>query len=210
MRGLAQPPDTVARLTVDVLADGARSSTGWWLYSPFWATALPSDLYSTLAQLNFAVVSFVNACTAAAASCNVLRLTTYRSDQISIVTGTAPNLGAWGGMTPNNVATAVHWLTGDRGSGGQCITYMPAFPDDFTDDHLTVNDTGVTNVRNAAGTFLNAVPTCTSPTISSLALATLHRARAGVPLVTPTVSLIEGANVALKIGRCSRRLYATR
>lgn len=210
MRGLPPPPDDVCHFEVDLTNDGARSSVGFWLLAPGSGVALISDLELVLADLIFAALDLLTQLTTAGTQLITCRLVTFSPQYVALAEPVSNNHGAWNGSQANEVALGIAWLTGDRGKGATPVNRLPGFPDDFTDDHLTVNDTGRGNVLVHAGAFINAVNAISHGGITSVTLGTLRRQRGGLPLPAAEFSPYQGARPVRPIARVSRRMYVRR
>jgi hypothetical protein len=143
-------------------------------------------------------------------TCDVFRLTTYGPDSPNLVGSGLGGHGALGGAQANAVATAIHFITGDRGRGRQCTMHVPGFPDDFTDDHLTLTSFSRATVTVQARTYIDNVAAAASGTILQTSLVTLHRSAGGIPSGETTVAPVIDASAAPNIARIGRRLYSHR
>jgi hypothetical protein len=210
VRGLPPPPSDVARLSAIVDIDGARAGCSWWLQMLPGPPYAASDIHDVHADFVLYGVQFLVACMGSGASVVACRLQVTGIETWDLWGEPAPNHGAWGGIQANNVATAVHWITNDVGKGRQSITWVPGFPDNFTDDHLVTNGTARLNVQLAALDYLANMASVAHGDITGCQLGTLHRARHGAPLASSQFAPFVYAMPARPIGRCGRRLYVRR
>jgi hypothetical protein len=210
VRGLPPPPPNVARVNFDCTTDSARWTIGFWIEMFPLGPYTLADLQGVLAQVTIAGTQFVNQLTTAASKIDTCRLALQGPQIAALFETVAFNVGALSGAQANQVSTALHWITGDPGRSGQAMTYMGGFSDDFTDDHLVLNDVGMNTVRNEARNFLNAVDATFFGAILQCTLGTLHRSRAGTPLLVATFSPFVGIAPARKLGTIRRRMYARR
>jgi hypothetical protein len=182
VRGLPPVPQDVAFLQAGLENDGARATVGWWLQIPGLASAIPTDIRSTLDLLAVAVEEFINPLTPVSCSVVTCRLAAGGSAPFSLLVHVSANVGAWSSGSDTQVATGVHWETTVARRRGASITHIPWTPDQFTDDHLRLNDTGFDDTANEATDFITQVSTCGVGGIPVVTLGTLYRSQFGYPL----------------------------
>lgn len=210
MRGLPPTPPDVLRFDAYCDTDGAPSSIGFYVLAAPGPPYDVGDLTTLLGLFILAVLDFVNQCSAGGTSVLTCRLRSTGIETWDIVEGCSPNHGAWTGNQANMVASVCHWLTGETGRGRQAVTWIPGFPDNFTDDHLHANDTCMHTVRFQANTFLAAIAAMSAGTILQCSLGTVHRSRHGAPLHVATFSPFVDVTASRVIGRCGRRMRVRR
>jgi hypothetical protein len=210
VRGLPPPPANVAHIEFDCATNDARWSIGFWVeLAPDPPYYLP-DLQQVFAQVVIAGTQLVNKLTSNATSIRTSRLSLEGMQAVSFLETVAFNSGALGGAQANSVATPLHWVTERAGKSGQAMTYMGGFADDFTDDHLTLNDVGMNQVRNEGVTFINAVDAAHYGAILQATLGTLSRSVAAHPRLSSVFLPFVGIVPARKLGTIRRRMYASR
>lgn len=182
MRGLPPVPQDVAHLIAELLNDGARASVGFWIQMPGLGSAIATDVETVFDTLISYTEQFVNALTPISASVDACRLIAGGSAPFSLVQRASPNVGAWSSGSDTQVATGVHWETTVASRRGAAITHVPWTPDQFSDDHLRLNNTGFTNIANAASTYIAGVAASGHGTVPVLTLGTLYRQFHGAPM----------------------------
>jgi hypothetical protein len=182
VRGLPPVPDDIAHLIAGLENDGALASIGFWIQVPGLSTAVPTDVATLFDLLITAVQELVNPLTAVSVSVATCRLVAAGTAPFSLLQHASPNAGAWSSGGPTQTASGIHWQTTVGGPRGQSITHVPWVPDQFTDDHLRLNDTGFDNVASEASAFLALVSSYVVGTMAGLHVGTLYRQLNGAPL----------------------------
>lgn len=210
MRGLPQPPDTVARCEYTFDHAGATSTCNFWAFLPELPTALFTDVQAWFSDFSFAALTLFNKTSTTNTACTAGRLTTYGAAPLSLFTPFTATSGAWSGSTPNNCAVGLYFGTSDRGKRGHAVVHVPGFPNEFTDNELTLNEHGWTVTEAALETFVPTVNALSHGTLLSTALCTVRKQQLAAPLPAALVSLVTFSRPVLKIASINRRLYAHR
>jgi hypothetical protein len=205
MRGLPPPPAGVLALTPTFDIDGAVASFTHHI-------AVPGSDLATVGQLETwlnSYLTFLTDLTTAVShsGCSMVRVDLQRwgTLHLHLVFPVPPNAGAWTGGQVATAASVVAWGTADGGRGMEGHTFLPGFPDAFTDDHVDVNATGVGNIQAAAVTYLNAVAALAGVTAGNCSLGVVHRSAGGAPLGVATFSPVLYTRASRVLGTLDRR-----
>lgn len=210
MRGLPAQPADVAHLELVYDVDGSPASTDHWLFVPGLQTLDYSALRSLWGQVWFQAVQYLVPLMAAAGSVRACRLARAGSAPLEVYDEIAANHGAGGGCQTLNAAIGIYWTVQFAGRGRGAHTRLPAFPDDFTDDHVHVNALGYAEVGARATDFLNAINALASPAGGTCSLVTLHRQQSGAPLAVAEPRAIVSARPTEHVATLRRRLQSGR
>src|SRR2546430_2974192 len=157
MRGLPPPPSDVVLVDWGFDIDGSVATTASWILVPGVDAAGVAALETLAGAFILHFQDLYTAITHAGTVLTTCRLSTFTVDPITVWRSPAPSHGAWTGGAPGQVASGIHLLTSERGSGLQPVMRMPGFPDAFTTDHVRLNQVGFANITDAAGTYANAI-----------------------------------------------------
>jgi hypothetical protein len=190
-------------LVQDVDVDGHLVSIGWWLWNPSNVNIVTPELDALVNAYFFTCQPSLLELMHAGATLTTCRLATRTE---SFVAMSPPNHGAWTGGQADNVATGLHWLTGEGGPLRGPITFVPAVPDAFIEANWMLSNVGFGNL-NASGIDLyhafNALP---APDGTTQAVGTLHRSAAGVPMAVAQFTPYVGVNPVPKVVTIRRRI----
>jgi len=124
----------------------------------------------------------------------------------SVLSYTTPdNHGAWSGGQVATACTVIDWRCAVAGSGRTGRTFMPALPDEATQNHATVTEPWRALARDRAVTYLNGLATITGPSGGSCALAVLHSRENGAWLPVSVPQPVVGVGASNLIGTLDRR-----
>lgn len=210
MIGLPAPPGNVARAQLLIDQDGSASSIASWLFMPELPGAIFSDIDAAAGQVRTALVDLALNLMAAAGVPREFAFQVYGDAPFTIRSTIGGLHGSRGACQAINASTGIYWATNTRGKSGRCITHVPAFPDEFTDDHARLNGTAIDAVRLAAAGYLDALAAVSAGSILSCALCTLHREQGGLPLPSAELRLIDHGIASPLIAGIQRRLSANR
>jgi hypothetical protein len=181
VRGLPAIPNDVARFVCNYSSDGARASVSFWINAPGLDSAVSVDTHLLLGNLILAALGRWSQLQHSGCQLVTCRLVYTGSAPFDILEMPSPNHGLFDGAAPNQCATGLHWQTTSRPQGGQSITHIPGFPDQFTLDHLTLSPEGFADARSAALGFLNDVNAIAVSGFPSVRLGTVLRSAGGTP-----------------------------
>lgn len=208
MRGLPPPPPGVCTLFVEFSVDGTFASFTHAIAVPGSEACTAGELESVRAALVAVLLPFTTAITHSGAEVTRVDLRSWGTPRLDMHGVPADNHGAWTGGQVATAASVITWATADNGRGRFGRTFVPGFPDAFTDDHSNVNATGVLALQNASITYVEAVAALTGISGGNLAHGVLTRVRGGAPLATaefsPTLSMVP----SFIIGTLDRRRNA--
>lgn len=206
MRGLPPPPATVLWYRQGWTCNGSPCSTGLWFFAPELPSASLADIDSVAGQLRNLVLELVADLASANLQDSDLTVLQFGERPSSIRSPSTGFVGSRGASSPLNASLGLYWQTGERGKSGRALTHVPGFPLSFTDDDVHVNGTAHDAARTACAGFLVGLEGVSAGAILSVALATLHRSRAGQPLPHSEIALINGGSAAPRIAGVQRRL----
>lgn len=195
------------RLTVAFDVDGSPATWSHWLAAPGVATASAGQLEALRSLLAPVVLDLTSACTHAGTTVVRVDLTRFPPLPLHLSAPPANNAGSWTGGQLAVGATVLHWLTARAGSGQDPLTFMPGFPDEWTDNHSTVNDTGYANAHSAADAYLNGLALTPGPAGGSTTLGVVHRSSGGAPLSVASFSPAVDVTISRRIGTLDRRRH---
>jgi len=204
--GLPPPPDTVARVQLGLSVNGSPCSVGQWIFSPEWPVASFDDIDSAAGQIRNALLELVGNLSSSDCEDREITVITFGATPRSIRSPATGFVGSRGASSPLNASTGIYWSTATRGKSGRCLLHVPGFPLAFTDDDVHVNGTCHEAVRLAAAGYLSALSEISAGAILSVALCTLHRESAGLPLSSTEVRLIDHGQACRRIAGIQRRL----
>lgn len=190
--------------------DGLEASSTHYVAVPGSELASVADLRTVADLLLLALVEFATAITHAGASTARVACRRWGASPLNFDLVPAPNVGAWTGGQLATGCTIVEWLTGEGGRGRNGHTFVPGFPDDFTDDHANINETGWGNAIVAARTLLTAINATPGVSGGDCVHGIVHRSAGGVPLDAATFTPTLAAVIGMSVGTIDRRRPAAR
>jgi hypothetical protein len=205
VRGLPLPPAGVVGFRQYFTIDGLLASVNHYIAVPDSELADLADLRAVANDILLFLVQFSTAITHR--GCMTERVTVRRwgAAPASFDLYPADNIGAWTGGQLSTGALAVRWLTGQGGKGHNGHSFYPGFPDGFTDDHATVNDTGITNAHSAAVDFLAQVNAEPGVSGGTCVHGVVHTSAGGAPLPAATFTPTLGHVISETIATIDRR-----
>jgi len=205
LRGLPAPPSGVIRLALVFDIDGRSASVGQWFAVPGLETHTIAELRDLVASMLFYIQPWTTSLTHRGCSLVRVDLKSWGTPAFALSLNVADNHGAWTGGQLAVGCTVLRFITTDNGRGMQSLCHLPGFPDQFTDDHMTLNGTGFTNAHNETVSYLNGVQTLSLPGESTITHGVVHVSEDGAPLATATFSPTLGIVPARVVGTLDRR-----
>jgi len=188
--------------------DGRGASVGQWFAVPGLESATIAQLHELVGTLLFYILPWTTSLTHR--GCRLVRvdLKSWGTPAFATSVNVAENHGAWTGGQLAVGCTVLRWITTSNGRGMQSLTHLPGFPDEFTDDHMTLNGTGFTNAHNESVSYLENVNAQSLPGNDPIAHGVVHVSEAGSPLAASSFSPTLGVAVARVVGTLDRRRTA--
>lgn len=210
MRGLPRPPAGVFLWKAHFSIDTLQASFGQWIAIPGGELATPAELLTVVSSLLFYFQDFTAQLTHQ--GCRLVRVDLIRwgSLPLTLAFPVAENHGAWLGGQVATACTVVHWLSGRGGKGFDSLTFVPGFPDEFTDDHARLNGTGLSNVQSRGASWLDGVAAVPGISGGHCVHGSVHRVSAGAPLGVATFTPTIGVRPGPLIGTLDRRRNVAR
>lgn len=203
MRGLPPPPADVVQLVQDFDINGHTVSIGYWLFNPSNAGAGESDL---LAIANAWFVTCLPSIYELQHDGTVASTCRCANRTLRVVSAAPPGHGAWTGGQADNVATGLHWLTGEAGALRGPITFIPGVPDVFISDNWRLSATAWGNLTASGRDLYNALNALPSPGGTPQVVGTVHRSNAGAPLPAAEFAPYIGVVPSAKVVTIRRRI----
>lgn len=205
MRGLPPPPAGVLGLTPHFDIDGAAATFTHHIAVPGCDLASIGQLETWLNTYMTVLLALTTAISHASASASRVDLQRWGVSNLRLTFPCPPNLGAWTGGAVATAASVIAWGIEAGGRGQEGHTFVPGFPDVFTDNHVDVNATGVGNIQAAAVTYLNALGALPGVSGGNCALGVVHRSASGAPMAVATFSPVLYARASRVLGTLDRR-----
>ena len=205
MRDLPKPPPDVVRITATWDVNTDVVTTGWWLFAPGADVADYAQLNTLLGDFFFTPLSALISLVSSDTSVVLLRCVTFGASGIIADLSPAPNAGTLDGSTALNAAMVLTWRTGDRFIGSKTHTWLPLSRSNLGADKRRLSALGYAEGGARAIDFLNGVNGLTSPDGARCVLVAVHRAAAGAPLPSSTMSPVLSAKASPIVGTLQRR-----
>jgi hypothetical protein len=210
MIGLPPPPASVMWVRLEIEANGSRASFAHWFYASTLPIATFEEFDSVAGQLRAIMALLAVDLMGDAGEIRGSTALSFGDRPMSARAPGAGLVGNRGGSMALNASTGIYWGTNLRGKSGRSITHVPAFPDDFTDDYVHLNATGVDAVQSGAASYLTNLQAVAEGSILEVKLVTLHRSSGGYPLPTSEIRFVDHGQAAPRIAGIQRRLHQGR
>lgn len=193
MKGLPPPPPGVMEMRLVFDVDGVEATVGQWIAVPGLELASTAEIQTVIDGLLPYLTPFTTGVTHA--GCSLARVDCRRWGPLPLRMDFVPaeNQGYWTGGQLAVGAGVLHWLSGRGGKGFDSLSFMPGFPDLFTDDHARLNAAGWSNYLSKARDWLAGIAATPGVSGGHCVHGTVHRKHAGAPLdvatFTPTIDV---------------------